>query len=86
MIKEKLKSTKVFIIVHIIVYLLLLYPLVKGLRNIFTPIFIGFCVVSFIWRIKLLQAENKLLINNIIGAVIVYGFAFYMIWKIFISV
>ena len=83
--KEKIKPRKLFIIVNIIVYLLLLYPLIKGLYNIFNPLFIIFYTISFIGNLKLLKDENKLSINKVLGISIVYGSGFYMIWKVFLK-
>lgn len=79
--KEKLKTTKTFIIVHIISLLIMICLLMMGFSKIVNTIFIIFYAISFIWRIKLLKDENKLSINNILGAVIVYGVGYYMVLK-----
>lgn len=82
--KEKIKPKKLFIIVHIIVFLLLLYPLIKQLYNIFYPIFFVFYAISFIWSLKLLKDENKLTISKVLGFIILYGVGYYNVFKVFL--
>lgn len=85
MLKERIKSKKLFVIVNSIVYILLLYPLINGLYNIFNPLFIVCYTISFIWNFKLLKDENKISINNVLGITIIYGFGFYMMWQVFLK-
>lgn len=83
--KNKVKLKKLFLPVHIFIYFLLLIPLMMQQYEIFIFGLIIFHSISFIWRILILKQEDTLSINNVIGAVIVYGFGFYFIWRIGIN-